>query len=153
LSEFKEYEFFGNWIQHLSEQRRAASQTYLAVNTGIFTALAFLVKDAGFRGWGLTLVSLPLFLGGVLACTLWHRIIGDYKQIIGWHYEQVREIEKTLEGSHQIFTREWSRFYEPRGGKEHFSFSRLEIWLPRCFLGLYVIYALGLLAATIGNWI
>jgi hypothetical protein len=153
MSGFEEYEFFGKWIQNLSERRRAASQTYLAVNTAIFTVLAFLVKDASFRGWGLVLVSLPLFLGGALACLIWHRIITDYKQIIGWHYEQLREMEKTLEGSSRIFTEEWERFYKPHQGKERFSFSRLEIWLPRSFLGLYAVYTLGLVIATIGGWI
>ena len=153
MGSFREYEFFGKWIQNLSERRQAASQTYLTVNTAIFTVLAFLVKDAGFRGWGLVLVSLPLFVGGAMACLIWQRIINDYRQIIGWHYEQLRDMEKTLEGSSQIFTREWETFFRPRQGKARFGFSRLEIWLPRSFLGLYAIYAAGVIIATLGGWI
>ncbi|MFN2227472.1 MAG: hypothetical protein ACK2UY_14215 [Anaerolineae bacterium] len=153
MGSFQEYEFFGKWIQNLSERRQAASQTYLTVNTAIFTVLAFLVKDAGFRGWGLVLVSLPLFVGGAMACLIWQRIINDYRQIIGWHYEQLRDMEKTLEGSSQIFTREWEAFFLPRQGKERFGFSRLEIWLPGSFLTLYAIYTAGLVVATLGGWI
>lgn len=153
MGTFQEYEFFGKWIQNLSERRQAASQTYLTVNTAIFTVLAFLVKDAGFRGWGLVLVSLPLFVGGAMACLIWQRIINDYRQIIGWHYEQLRGMEETLEDSSQVFTKEWEAFFLPHQGKKRFGFSRLEIWLPRSFLTLYAIYTVGLVVATFGGWI
>jgi len=75
MDKFDEYKFFAENTQHLSERRQAATQTYLTVNTIITAALGFLVKDMSFRGWGLVLVSLPFFLVGVLACTIWCKII------------------------------------------------------------------------------
>ena len=79
-------------------------------------------------------------------------IIVQYKQLIGWHYEQLREIERTLSESHRIFQKEWKEFFSPRQGKERFGFSRLEVWLPRMFLGLYTIYGMGLVVATMLGW-
>jgi hypothetical protein len=127
--------------------------TYLTLNTAIFGLLAFLVKDAGFRGWRLVLVSLPLFLVGTVACLMWHKIIAQFKQIIGWHYEQLRNMEQTLSGSHTVYSNEWEQFFKPRQGKERFGFSRLEIWLPRLLLGLYIAYGVGLTVATAFGWL
>ena len=90
---FEEYKLFSELVQRLSERRQVASQTYLAVNTAAFGLLAFLAKDAGFHGWGLVGVSVPLFLVGMIACVVWHSIITHFREIIGWHYEQLREME------------------------------------------------------------
>ena len=153
MNKFDEYNLFSSLVRHKSERRQAASQTYLTVNTVIFGVLAFLVKDAGFRGWGLVLVSLPLFLVGVLACLVWLKIIADFQHIIRWHYEQLREMEQALTESRQIYSKEWERFFKPREGKERFGFSRLESWLPRFFVALYVLYGVGLIVATAFDWL
>lgn len=73
----KGYEIAVNRVLHMSERRQVSSQSYLAVNTAILSVLAFLVKDAGFRGWPLLAVSLPLFAVGTAACIVWYRIIAQ----------------------------------------------------------------------------
>ncbi len=153
MNKFNEYKLFSERVQRLSERRQTASQTYLTVNTAIFGVLAFLVKDAGFHGWGLVAFSLPLFLVGVLACLIWLKIIADFKEIVGWHYEQLRKMEQALPESDKIYSNEWEQFFKPREGKERFGFSRLESWLPRLFLGLYVVYTVVLVAATAFEWL
>jgi hypothetical protein len=152
MDKFDEYKFFGERAQLLSERRQAATQTYLTVNTVIFAVLGLLIKDVGFRGWGLVMVSLPLFSVGALACVVWYIIIVQYRQLIGWHYGQLREIEQTFSESQQIFQKEWEKFFSPQQGKERFGFSRLEVWLPRMSLGLYAVYSVGLVVATIFGW-
>ena len=44
----------------------------------------------------------------------------------------------------QMYLKEWEDFFKPRQGKELFSFSRLETWLPRLFIGLYTAFILGI---------
>ena len=153
VSTVKEYELFSERILRLSERRQLVSQTYLAVNTAIFGVLAFLLTGTGFRGWRSVLASLPLFLVGALACLIWHKIIAQFKEIIGWHYEQLREMEQAFPESRKIYSNEWEEFFRPRQGKERFGFSRLEIWLPRLLLGLYVVYGVALTAATALGWL
>lgn len=145
MDKFDEYKFFALSTQHLSERRQAATQTYLTVNTAIFSLLAFLVKGR-LEGWALMLTSLPLFVLGILACLIWYKIIMQYKALIGWRYEQLMAMEHTLPESHQMYVKEWKEFFEPRA-KERFSFSLLEKWLPRLFLALYVVYGAGLALA------
>lgn len=153
MTNFEEYKLFSERVQRLSERRQIASQTYLTVNTLIFGVFAFLVKDAGFRSGGLVLVSFPLFLVGVVACSIWGKIIVQFKEVIGWHYEQLREMEQSLPESNKIYTREWEKLFQPKGGKERFGFARLEIWLPYLFIGLYIIYGIGLLIGKVLGWI
>lgn len=153
MDKFDEYKFFAEATQHLSERRQAATQTYLTVNTAIFAVLAFLIKDAGLTGWGLVAVSLPLFLVGVLACLIWHKIITQHKALIGWRYDQLMAMEQAMPESHQMFLKEWKDFFEPRQGKQRFGFSTLELGLPRLFLGLYLVYYAGLVVAAVEPWL
>lgn len=148
MNKFDEYQFFAETTQHLSERRQAATQTYLTVNTAIFAVLAFLIKDAGFRGWDLVLVSLPLFMVGILACFIWYKIITQYKELIGWRYDQLMAIEQAMPESHKMYLKEWEDFFKPQQQKKRFGFSRLEVWLPRFFLILYAVYGAGLVVAT-----
>jgi hypothetical protein len=152
-AKFEEYKLFSELVQRLSERRQTASQTSLAVNTAAFGVLAFLAKDAGFHGWGLVGVSVPLFLVGIMACVIWHKIVTHFREIIGWHYEQLRDMEAVLPESTRIYCKEWGRFYRAQADKTGFSFSQLEIWLPRLFIALYAIYAVGMVVATALGWV
>ena len=135
---FEEYTLFVDHTQRLSERRQNATQTFLTINTGIFTILAFLFKDAGVQTRQVALASLPLFAAGLLVCWLWHRIITQYKALIGWRYTQLREIERQLPDSYRMFTREWDELYQPRDGTSRFDFSGLEHQLPRIFGALFL---------------
>jgi hypothetical protein len=142
---FAEYKLFVESTQHLSERRQAATQTYLTVNTAIFAILALLVKEAGLKGWYLVWVSLPLFLVGALACLIWYNIITQYKALICWRYDHM---ERAMSGSSHIYVKEWEEFFKAKQEKKKFGFSRLEVWLPRLFLALYLMYATGLILAV-----
>src|SRR5512132_1799183 len=146
---FAEYKLFVESTQHLSQRRQAATQTSLSVNTAIFAILALLVKEAGLKGWYLAGVCLPLFFVGVFACLIWYNIITQYKALIGWRYDQLMAMEREMSGSYQICVKEWEEFFRPKKDKQKFGFSRLEVWLPRLFLALYLMYAAGLAIAIV----
>ncbi len=153
MDKFEEFKFFAGDAQRLSERRQNTSQTYVTVNAAIFAVLALLIKDVGLRGWTLVLTALPLFLTGVLLCIIWQKIIIQHKALIAWRYDQLKEMEKAIAGSYQMYTKEWEDFFKPQQGKERFSFSLLEIWLPRLFLFLYSIYGIGLVIAAATRFI
>lgn len=149
MEPYEEYKLFVENTQKLSERRQKANEVLLAINTSIFTILAFFVKDSGFTSWRLFLFSIPLFAVGILSCILWQRIITQFKALIGWRYEQLRNMEKQMPNSYQLITKEWDEGYAPQGDKERFGFARLEVWIPRLILILYMIYMIGSLIATI----
>ena len=148
MDKFDEYKFFTERIQHRSERRQQASQIYLTVNTAILGIIALLIKDSGLHGWSLVIAVSPLFFVGLLVCVTWSRIIYEFGKIIGWQYEQLREMEKQIKGSSKMHTKEWEQFYQPVKSKKGFSFSNLESRLPSIFIGLYALYAVGVVGAT-----
>ena len=145
MDKFDEYKFFTERVQHRSERRQQASQIYLTVNTAIFGLIALLIKDSGLKGWNLLIGILPLFLVGVIVCLTWARIISEFKRLIGWQYEQLREMEKHIKSLYKMHTKEWEEFYKPVNSKSRFSFSDLESRMPSIFIGLYIVYAIGLI--------
>lgn len=149
IDKFDEYKFFAESTQHLSERRQAATQTYLTVNTAIFAVFAWLIKDIGFRGGNLVLVSFPLVLVGLFACFIWYKIITQYKSLIGWRYVQLMEIELAMPDCYQMYNKEWKDFFEYKPGKEKFGFSKVEVWLPKLFALLYIAYEIGLIVVAV----
>ncbi|HTP01681.1 MAG TPA: hypothetical protein VMJ64_09925 [Anaerolineales bacterium] len=147
MDKFEELKFLHEKTETFSERRQTTTQTYLTINTAIFGALAFLAKDSGLHRWDLLLVVLPLFGVGILACIIWLRIIQKLDAIIGWHYEQLREIERSIPESHQLINKEWERFFDAKQGRR-FSFSSLEAQLPSVLIILYAAYAIGLAIAV-----
>ena len=152
MDKFDELKFLHERTQRLSERRQTTSQTYLTINTAIFGTMAFLITDSGLQGWNLILISLPLFGVGLLACITWYRIIWNLESIIGWHYQQLREIEKKIPESHLIINKEWEEFFKVKH-KKSFSFSGLESQLPRLLIALYAIYGVSLVIAVFLPWV
>jgi hypothetical protein len=144
MDKFEEYKLFGERTLYHSQRRQNSSQIYLTVNTAIFGIMALLIKDSGIHGWSLVLANLPLFVVGLLACTVWLTIIVRFKKLIGWYYEQLREMEKGIKGSYKFYTKEWTSFLQ----KSKTGFSDLEAFMPKIFIGLYLVYVLGMILAV-----
>lgn len=141
ITAYDEYTFFAQATQTLADRRQSATQIYIGVNTSIFALIGFLLNDAGLDEM-LHLASLPLFVVGILVCVVWDRTLTNYKQLINWRYEQLREMENRMPGSAKVFNREWEMFFRATEERQGFSFSSLERWLPHIILGLYFAYGL-----------
>jgi hypothetical protein len=154
LTPFEEYKHFSDSTQKLTERRLAATQTFMAVNTIVFGVLSFAIGGRIESGWLRLAVSLPLFCVGALACVLWQQTIARYRTLIGWRFEELMRLEQGpgMEGSHRFYTKEWEHFYRRDEQRERFGFSDVELWLPRMFLAVYVVYVTGLILATIFGW-
>ncbi|MRG95475.1 RipA family octameric membrane protein [Polyangium spumosum] len=147
---FDEYRLLFDSTERLVERRRGTTQTFLTVNAGLSAVVAFLVKDLALEGARLALVTIPLFLIGVLACRLWKRTILQYEALVDWRYRQLRRMERRrFVGSYRLFTREWEGLYAPRA-KKRFGFSELEATVPTTFLALYALGLLFALASLAG---
>jgi hypothetical protein len=151
---FEEYKLFLENTHSLSERRQRAAQTFLAVNTAIFGVFALLVKDSGFTGWKLLVASVPLFVLGVTTDLLWHQVIERFWRLIDWRYQQLRMMEGSLgeQESFMILSKEYAEYYKT-SSQRGFSFSGIEIWMPRLFIMLYLSYAAGLIVAVASGWL
>jgi hypothetical protein len=145
MDKFDEYKFFAQSTQHLAERRHAATQIFLSVNTAIFILVSFRLKIADLEGWPLAVATLPLFLVGTLVCLLWHQLIKHYRSLIDWRYQQLMEMERAMPESHHMYVKEWDALFRPQDEAKSIAFSRLELWLPRLFIVLYLFSVIGLL--------
>jgi len=153
MDKFEEYKLLNERTQKLSERRQTTTQTYLTINTAIFGAVAFLVTDSGLHGWALTMIVLPLFGVGVLACFIWLGIANKLEKFLDWQYDRLREMEQEIPGNSMILTRENKEFYEPAQGQKKFSFTLQEAWLPRLLMILFGLYAGGMILSAIFGWL
>jgi hypothetical protein len=158
MDKFREYKFFAQNTWEMSNRREATTSTYLTLNSAIFAIIAFLMKDVGFRGWRLVLVATPIFVVGAILCGMWWTLIERHRQLIAWRFDQLMEMEKQMDESHQMYFREWQEFYDPNrklpeGQKsKRFEFIRMEKQMPLLFTTLYVIFWLGLVIAAALGW-
>jgi hypothetical protein len=144
---FEEYKFHAERAQKLSERRQATTQTYLTINTAIFGAVAFIIRDSGLTGWGMVGLIVPLFVFGIVACLIWKSLLLKISDFLDWQYEQLREMEKSFPEESRLFTKEFDKFYIT--GKEKFSFSGLEARLPTILMSIYILYGLAMIAIAI----
>jgi hypothetical protein len=154
MDKFEEYKLLNERAQKLSERRQTTTQTYLTINTAIFGAVAFLLKDSGLHGWALVLISVPLLCVGVLACSIWLGIANKLENFLDWQYDRLREMELEMPGNAMILTRENKEFYEPvPGGKKKFSFTLQEAWLPKLLMVLFGLYAAAMIVSAGLGWL
>jgi hypothetical protein len=154
MDKFEEYKLLNERAQKLSERRQTTTQTYLTINTAIFGAVAFIIKDSGLTSWVLVLATLPLFLVGILACVIWLGIMTKLEGFLDWQYDRLREIEKEIPGSAMLLTRENKEFYEPvEGKKKKFSFTLQEAWLPRLLIILFSLYGAAMILSACFGWL
>lgn len=135
----EEYRMLVESTDRLVQRRRETTQVFFGVNAALSAVIAFLVKDLALPGSRLSLVTIPLFVMGMVASQLWRRTIEQYATLIDWRYQQIRRMERrAFVGSYRLFNREWEAIYAPRP-KGAFGFSGLESAVPVVFLALHAL--------------
>jgi len=150
VDKFEEYKLFVEDTARFSERRQTVANIYVAVNSLLLSAIAFLVKDAGlvpvWRGY----VSFLLLGAGIIICMQWYQLIIKYKELVRFRINQLREIENdpAMAGCHCMYHREDELY--PRDEHDQpipgqgLNITDLERWLPWTFLIVYGLFLIGL---------
>ena len=136
---FDQYRLVVEMADRLSARRMQANTFFLAVNTGLLTVLANLVKDgliSGIAG------ALPLIAVLVL-CYGWWRIVGSYRQLSSGKHAVILEIETLLPAA--PYAAEWAVLGEGRDPRRYLPLTHVETWVPRLFALLYLLLLLAVL--------
>jgi hypothetical protein len=149
---YDEYQFFAESTQFLTERRQAVAQVYLGVNTALIAVVGFLVKDIGISGSVLLPVTWFIFVAGIVACLTWIGVIDRYRKLIKWRYDQLMAMEHSMEGSHQMYTKEYKFFSAKAGDEEPFGFSVKERSLPIILVVLYICCGIVLTLSQLLGW-
>lgn len=153
---FEEYKLFIEDTARFSERRQTVGSAFVAVNTLLLAAIAFLVKDSGAQNYGLlvVLLPLPLILAGILVSLWWRKIILRYKRLVNLRMRELLAMEKLpeMQGCQEIYHKERDELYQrnaqgqkvPAGRS---NFSDLESRLPLLFIVLYGLFGFSLVVA------
>jgi hypothetical protein len=147
MDKFEEYKLLIDRTEKLSERRQTASQIYLTVNTVIFGAFAFFLKDSGLHNQPLLWGIIPLTVVGIIICVIWLNIMIRLEKVLGWQYKYLREMETRMPDSEQLFTKESAALYTQDKKPKKFSFSLLEAWLPSILIAVYTLCLIGIYIA------
>ena len=143
-----EYQLFFDHVNSLIERRKSVTTTYLSVNTAVTAAIAFLFKDAQLQGWTQRSSALILLVAGLVACTLWRRLIQHYSTMIGWWYGRLRYLEGQLQETSKSITEEYNQQIAPPG-KVTTRLSAHELRLVNLFMIMYSLFSIGILLSLI----
>ncbi len=149
FDKFEEYKFFIDDTARFSERRQKVGSTYVAVNSIILSAIAFLVKDSELTGRWQLLVVLPLLVAGMSICLSWRQLILNYKKLVNLRIDRLRAMEDLpeMEGSSKMYHAEDELYPRSSQGerkrRKGLNFSDLERQLPWVFLALYVTFLIG----------
>ena len=153
IDKFAEYALFVDDTARFTDRRQTVTNIYVAVNSILLTGVSLLVSNTRLQTWAMALGAILLLLGGVAICLFWDQLIRKYKKLVGLRITELRKMEDdpAMEGCHKMYHQEDRLYPRDEKGetvetKGHRAFSDLERWLPRVFLGLYVAFAIGIMA-------
>ena len=136
-------------IRHLNDRRQTVTATYLSVNAALIGLMAFLFKDGQVPTISAQISFLALLVSGVVACSLWRRLIAQLSTLIDWWYQQLRLLEMDDPQSKKLITREYQELYTQKKGKAVIGLTRYETALTWLFTVIYIIFCLIILASLI----
>lgn len=143
---FDEYRLFIEDTAQFSERRQKISNTYIAVNSLLLTAIGLLIKDSIAQSSLKFLLPLPLVVAGIGVCLWWRQLIRKYKELVGLRMEVLREMEQMMRGSVRMYHLEDALYPRDEKGKpipdEGLNFSDIEAKLPILFIVLYALFGL-----------
>jgi hypothetical protein len=128
------FELFLATAEKVSDRRAQANSWMLSVNSAIVALYGYIQSDkmaVGVPPKAVWLWAIPA--GGAIVCLAWAALLASYRKLNSAKYTVLAELEADLPAS--PFTRE-RQIYKEDGRR---SFSQIEIWIPACFVLLYII--------------
>ena len=130
----EEYKIFIEDTARYSDRRQTVSNIYVAVNAILLSAAAVLLTGGNLEDWTRLGVTALLGAAGLAASCIWFALVHRYEGIIEKRVAELREIEKAIPDSHEMYRKMDEAFC----GKVP-SFSNLEKVLPVVFIVLHLL--------------
>lgn len=136
----EQYKIYIDGIEHNSDRRGSALNHFISLNSVYFVLIGVALQLPNNSKW-LILVGVALL--GLLTAVIFHFLIKSYRQLNGWKFKVLQEMEKEL--LFQPYTEEWKMLGEGKDRKKYWPFSHIEKYIPLAFFMLYLIVLLLLL--------
>lgn len=127
------YKLYHDSIQKTADKRQTANSFFLTLNTGVFTAIAFLFhKDTSSDLKPLYLL-LPAI--GVISAIFWWKLVNSYRQLNRGKFVILNLLEKKLPLA--VYSAEWHFLAHGTDKKKYHQLTALEKAIPIVFLILH----------------
>ena len=116
---------------NVSQRRDTMNNLFVTLNLALTAAISVL--------WDFK--TMFLLVSGAALCVLWIRSIKNFKHLNKEKFQVIFLLEEKM--ALQPFTKEWDYLKDNRKYQDG---TRLELWLPKMFIVLYMVIALIILA-------
>ena len=115
----------------VSQRRDTMNNLFVTLNLALTAAISLL--------WDVK--TLSLLISGIILCILWTHSIENFKHLNAEKFRVIFLLEERM--TLQPFQREWDYL---QFNKKYQDGTKLESWLPKLFIGLYIVITLILFA-------
>ena len=132
-----QYRLYVEMMDRNAERRQNSNSFFFSLSAGLFAAVAFLYSkdtDDSIRPF-----TWVVALSGVPISFFWQRLIGSYRNLGTAKFEVIHQMEKHLPFA--PYTAEWQFLEEGKNSAKYLPLTHLEVWIPRCFLGAFMLVA------------
>jgi hypothetical protein len=130
----EQYKLFCQITEALASRRLVTNRLFLAIATALL-ALPNILKAISEPAKDNNIWVIPVF--GIVFSFLWYRILLSYSTVATARYEIINAMEKKL--PFKCYAAEWNKIKLSQHGKCYKAFSKIESWIPRCFLGFFIL--------------
>ena len=145
----EQYKLYLQLLDKISDRRQSANSFFLSINTGLCALMGYMFSrevPAELRPL-LWVIPLP----GILISYFWFRLLRSYRYLNAAKFRVVEAIEERLPiapyAAERIALRSESK------GHRYIRLTNMEIWIPRCFVFLYVAILLLLIPWREAGWV
>ncbi|MFZ1519296.1 MAG: hypothetical protein WAU11_11000 [Ignavibacteriaceae bacterium] len=132
---FEQYKLYLELVDRISDRRQNANSYFLGINTALCAVIGYLFsKDIDSEVKPL-IWFVPF--AGIILSYFWYRLVKSYRDLNTAKFQVVHSIESKLPLA--PYHAEWIALGEGNDSKKYTPFTHLEIWVPRCFILLYLI--------------
>jgi hypothetical protein len=137
----EQYKIYINATEKISDRRQKTNEFFLGLNAALVTLLGFIATKSS-TDQIISIIPLASIAGTVI-CFLWHSIIASYKGLNSAKFEVIHTIEQRLPLA--LYDSEWELVGRGENQRVYWPFSHIELWVPRVFIGIYIIIILSLI--------
>ena len=137
----EQYKLYVEMADRISQRRHAANTFFVVFNTAIIGALAVLFKDVPQEA------RIAFFIATAVMSLVWFVLLRSYRNLNTAKYQVIGLMEKRLPSS-PYYSAEWKALGEGCDWRRYIPLTKLEIYVPLIFFGLYLYLGL---AGIFGN--
>lgn len=130
----EQYKLYLQLLDKIGDRRQSANSFFLSINTGLCALMGYMFSKEAPAELHVLLWVMPL--PGILVSYFWFRLVRSYRYLNAAKFRVVMAIEERLPLA--PYAAEWVALQNESGAHRYIPLTNLEVWIPRCFISLYV---------------